>query len=99
MAVPDSPSERSRSSLQRLRFESIPVDDSKPCTGMTSTSEIRCPASRKLISASNRDNHTTMKDQSVMIGCVTALTKTTKENGATIVIPGSHKWDDDRPPY
>ena len=40
-----------------------------------------------------------MKDQSVMIGCVTALTKTTKENGATIVIPGSHKWDDDRPPY
>lgn len=25
-----------------------------------------------------------------MIGCVTALTKTTKENGATIGIPGSH---------
>lgn len=34
-----------------------------------------------------------------MIGCVTALTKTTKENGATVLIPGSHKWDDERPPY
>lgn len=34
----------------------------------------------------------------VMIGCVTALTKTTKENGATIAIPGSHLWGPDRKP-
>lgn len=34
----------------------------------------------------------------VMIGCVTALTKTTKENGATIVIPGSHLWDPEQYP-
>lgn len=34
-----------------------------------------------------------------MIGCVTALTKTTKENGATIGIPGSHLWDPERRPY
>lgn len=33
-----------------------------------------------------------------MIGCVTALTKTTKENGATVVIPGSHLWGQDRRP-
>ena len=33
-----------------------------------------------------------------MIGCVTALTKTTKENGATIAIPGSHLWSLDRRP-
>lgn len=46
-----------------------------------------------------RDYHTTSKEQPVMIGCVTALTKTTKENGATIVIPGSHIWDDERIPY
>lgn len=35
----------------------------------------------------------------MMLGCVTALTKTTKENGATIVIPGSHKWGPERCPY
>lgn len=33
-----------------------------------------------------------------MIGCVTALTKTTKENGATIAIPGSHLWGIERQP-
>lgn len=33
-----------------------------------------------------------------MIGCVTALTKTTKENGATVAIPESHLWDQDRRP-
>lgn len=33
-----------------------------------------------------------------MIGCVTALTKTTKENGATVAIPGSHLWGPERRP-
>ncbi len=33
-----------------------------------------------------------------MIGCVTALTKTTSANGATIAIPGSHLWSPDRRP-
>jgi ectoine hydroxylase-related dioxygenase (phytanoyl-CoA dioxygenase family) len=28
----------------------------------------------------------------MMIGCVIALVKTTKANGATLVIPGSHLW-------
>ncbi|KAG4437909.1 hypothetical protein IFR05_006628 [Cadophora sp. M221] len=45
------------------------------------------------------DYHTRNCDMPVMIGCVTALTKTTKENGATIVIPGSHLWGPDRCPY
>jgi len=34
----------------------------------------------------------------MMLGCVTAITKTTKENGGTIVIPGSHVWGPDRCP-
>lgn len=33
-----------------------------------------------------------------MIACVAALTTTTKENGATIAIPGSHLWGPDRRP-
>ncbi|OZA74452.1 MAG: hypothetical protein B7X77_08490 [Caulobacter sp. 39-67-4] len=45
------------------------------------------------------DYHTRNCDFPVMLGCVTALTKTTKENGATIVIPKSHKWGPDRCPY
>ena len=32
------------------------------------------------------------------IGILIAGTRTTKENGATLVIPGSHKWDDARLP-
>ncbi|KAL1634390.1 hypothetical protein SLS56_002400 [Neofusicoccum ribis] len=31
-------------------------------------------------------------------GCLIAGTKTTRDNGATMFIPGSHKWDDSRPP-
>ncbi|KAF2138210.1 uncharacterized protein K452DRAFT_256302 [Aplosporella prunicola CBS 121167] len=30
--------------------------------------------------------------------CLIAGTKTTRENGATMFVPGSHKWDDERPP-
>lgn len=33
-----------------------------------------------------------------MLGCVGAVTKTTKENGATVVIPGSHTWGPERIP-
>lgn len=41
--------------------------------------------------------HFGFKDAS-QIGCLIAGTKTTRENGATMFIPGSHKWDDSRVP-
>jgi len=44
------------------------------------------------------DYHTRNCDMPMMLGCVTALTKTTKENGATICIPGSHLWGPERCP-
>jgi ectoine hydroxylase-related dioxygenase (phytanoyl-CoA dioxygenase family) len=44
------------------------------------------------------DYHPTNAMMPVMIGCVTALTKTTKANGATVAIPGSHLWGPDRRP-
>lgn len=34
----------------------------------------------------------------VRLQIMVALTDFTAENGGTLVIPGSHKWDDDRPP-
>jgi len=45
------------------------------------------------------DYHAKPQDWPVMIGSVTALTKTTARNGATVAIPGSHKWDLSRCPY
>ncbi|OAL25930.1 hypothetical protein AYO22_04557 [Fonsecaea multimorphosa] len=45
------------------------------------------------------DYHVREGHESVLIGCVAATVKTTRENGATIIIPGSHLWKDDRCPY
>jgi ectoine hydroxylase-related dioxygenase (phytanoyl-CoA dioxygenase family) len=33
-----------------------------------------------------------------MMGCLLAVTKSTYENGATLIIPGSHKWSPERIP-
>ena len=44
------------------------------------------------------DYHPGDKELPVMIDCVTALTKTTEENGATLVIPCSHTWPVERQP-
>lgn len=38
-----------------------------------------------------------LKKQS-QFGCLIAGTRTTRENGATLFVPGSHKWDDLRVP-
>ena len=35
---------------------------------------------------------------SSMLGCLVAATKSTKRNGATNVVPGSHLWPHDRIP-
>ncbi|KAH7126049.1 hypothetical protein EDB81DRAFT_203255 [Dactylonectria macrodidyma] len=54
--------------------------------------------SQQAIHRDDSDYHPRNCDMPVMLGCVTALTKTTKENGATIVIPKSHLWGPDRCP-
>lgn len=46
----------------------------------------------------NSDYHSRNVDFPVLLGCVAALTKTTAENGATVVIPGSHNWGTERAP-
>ena len=37
-------------------------------------------------------------NQSEQLGCLIAGVRTTRENGATMVVPGSHRWDDSRQP-
>ncbi|CAF2695639.1 unnamed protein product [Rotaria sp. Silwood2] len=43
----------------------------------------------------DEDYHARPCDRPVMVSYVTAITRTTKNNGATIVIPGSHLWEDE----
>ena len=57
------------------------------------------PGPDKIADSASSDYHTHNYDMPMMIGCVTVLTKTTKENGATVCIPGSHLWGPDRCPY
>lgn len=44
------------------------------------------------------DYHTREGEDPMMMGAVTAVMRTTKANGATVVIPGSHKWNGERCP-
>ncbi|KAJ3543034.1 hypothetical protein NM208_g3796 [Fusarium decemcellulare] len=53
---------------------------------------------QQAIHRDDSDYHPRNCDMPVMLGCVTALTRTTKANGATIVIPKSHLWGPDRCP-
>ncbi|KAJ5136658.1 hypothetical protein N7448_005212 [Penicillium atrosanguineum] len=79
-------------------------DQQVTCTGkpiISSTVGFRVnPGGRQqVLHRDDNDYHPTNEMMPCMIGCVTALTKTTKENGATIAIPGSHLWGPERRPY
>ncbi|KAH8423245.1 phytanoyl-CoA dioxygenase family protein [Aspergillus melleus] len=67
---------------------------------LTSTVGFRVnPGGRQqVLHRDDNDYHPHDKQLPVMIGCVTALTRTVKENGATIAIPESHLWGPERQP-
>ncbi|PLB45640.1 PhyH-domain-containing protein [Aspergillus steynii IBT 23096] len=67
---------------------------------LTSTVGFRVnPGGRQqVLHRDDNDYHPYDKELPVMIGCVTALTKTVKENGATVAIPRSHLWGPERQP-
>jgi ectoine hydroxylase-related dioxygenase (phytanoyl-CoA dioxygenase family) len=44
------------------------------------------------------DYHPRDHTEDIMMGCLLAVTKSTYENGATLIIPGSHKWSPERIP-
>ncbi|KAK0642390.1 Uncharacterized protein DIS24_g9075 [Lasiodiplodia hormozganensis] len=70
----------------------------KPIISSTVGFRINPGGSQQVLHRDDYDYHPHDKELPVMIGCVTALTKTTKENGATIAIPGSHLWGPERRP-
>ncbi|CEO59245.1 Putative Phytanoyl-CoA dioxygenase family protein [Penicillium brasilianum] len=70
----------------------------KPIISSTVGFRVNPGGTQQVLHRDDNDYHPTNQMMPVMIGCVTALTKTTKENGATIAIPGSHLWGPERRP-
>lgn len=71
---------------------------SKPVISSTVGFRVNPGGRQQDLHRDDADYHTRNCDMPMMLGCVTALTKTTAENGATIVIPGSHLWGPERCP-
>lgn len=72
---------------------------SKPQISSTVGFQINPGSRQQALHRDEIDYHAHTTDFPMMMGCVTAVTRTTKANGATVVIPGSHKWDESRCPY
>ncbi|KAH6714158.1 hypothetical protein BKA61DRAFT_735681 [Leptodontidium sp. MPI-SDFR-AT-0119] len=70
----------------------------KPQIASTVGFRINPGGKQQALHRDDADYHTRNIDMPVMLGCVTAVTRTTKENGATVVIPKSHLWGPDRCP-
>ncbi|UJR07469.1 hypothetical protein I4U23_011758 [Adineta vaga] len=68
---------------------------SKPIISSTVGFRVNPGGKQQALHRDCTDLHSRPCDWPVMIGCVTALTRTHKNNGATIVIPGSHLWTDE----
>jgi ectoine hydroxylase-related dioxygenase (phytanoyl-CoA dioxygenase family) len=71
---------------------------SKPIISSTVGFRVNPGGRQQALHRDDGDYHTRNCDMPMMLGCVTALTKTTAKNGATIVIPKSHLWGPDRCP-
>ncbi|CAF3384856.1 unnamed protein product [Rotaria sp. Silwood2] len=68
---------------------------SKPIISSTVGFRVNPGGKQQALHRDDTDFHTRPCDWPMMIGCVIALTRTHKDNGATIVIPGSHAWEDE----
>ncbi|UQC76146.1 uncharacterized protein CLUP02_17657 [Colletotrichum lupini] len=70
----------------------------KPIISSTVGFRVNPGGKQQVLHRDDNDYHPHDKQMPVLIGCVTALTKTTAANGATVVIPGSHLWGPERRP-
>ncbi|KAA8647303.1 hypothetical protein EYZ11_009801 [Aspergillus tanneri] len=70
----------------------------KPIISSTVGFRVNPGGRQQVLHRDDNDYHPHDKELPVMMGCVTALTKTVKENGATIAILGSHLWGPERQP-
>lgn len=70
----------------------------KPIISSTVGFRVNPGGQQQVLHRDDNDYHPHDKELPVMIGCVTAVTKTTRHNGATVAIPGSHRWGPERQP-
>ena len=68
---------------------------SKPIISSTVGFRVNPGGKQQELHRDDTDIHARPSDWPTMLGCVVALTRTHKDNGATIVIPGSHLWQDE----
>jgi hypothetical protein len=59
-------------------------------------------SARQGLHRDDQDHHATHAHgdprETTKLGCIVATSKTTRANGATEIVPGSHVWDDERKP-
>jgi ectoine hydroxylase-related dioxygenase (phytanoyl-CoA dioxygenase family) len=78
--------------------EKLRTVTSKPQISSTAAFRVNPGGRQQALHRDDADYHARNVDFPVLLGCVAAITKTTKENGATVVIPGSHTWGPERMP-
>ncbi|TEA12309.1 Dioxygenase swnH1 [Colletotrichum sidae] len=86
------------SSYTFWRGDRLKTVSGKPIISSTVGFRVNPGGKQQVLHRDDNDYHPHDKKLPVMIGCVTALTKTTAANGATVVIPGSHLWGPERRP-
>lgn len=70
------------------------IAQSKPIISSTVAFRVKPGGEQQALHRDDSDFHARPCDWPMMIGCLTALSRTHKNNGATLVIPGSHLWED-----
>ncbi|KAJ5619962.1 hypothetical protein N7510_003946 [Penicillium lagena] len=85
------------STFQGWHGESLEKWTTKPIISSTVGFQIH-PGSRAQDLHRDDSDYHAMGDEHIMMGCLLATTKSTYENGATLIIPGSHKWGPERVP-
>ena len=87
--------------------DEVQIETTYPTLSLSVTLEIGPGAKGQRLHRDDRVYHNEHRDQistgyqqgsDVELGLLIAGVQTTVENGATLVIPGSHLWDDERPP-
>lgn len=73
---------------------SMKVVKSKPIISSTAAFRVKPGGQQQGLHRDDTDFHARPCDWPMMIGCLAALNRTHKNNGATIAIPGSHLWED-----
>ncbi|RVX72705.1 hypothetical protein B0A52_04103 [Exophiala mesophila] len=72
--------------------------ESKPQISSTVGFRVNPGGTAQALHRDDADYHGRLEDQPIMIGCIVGISRATAENGATQVIPGSHKWGPERAP-